>query len=137
MKFIYLFIFIFLQYFDVIASDSCTVYLHNPFIKHKIEVYKYKTNKIEHLIYKTSTDRNFKKFNTPIVCYYDIGCKIEIYLFVKYKYFLSGRWIKINTSIQKDKILIIFYSKERKAKYCYDYIWVTKDEFDNFNKPRF
>jgi hypothetical protein len=125
----FFFIILSFNFFNVLASDSILIHIVNLNKVHKIEIHNYKKEK--NYYFKTITSCDSMSFKAPYRCYYEIGCIIEFWVYVKNKYFFGGKWMKITTTLKKDKHLILFYSSQRKAKFCYEVMWITKEELED------
>lgn len=108
------------------GPDSINLYFYNPFVTHKIYIYKYKSRNPEYLLKSFMTDKRIKKISL-MTNQLEGNENLDFFLFVKNKYWFGGRWINVSTTYQKGKLFLIFYSEERKRKFCYDYSWVEPD----------
>ncbi len=111
------------------ANDSIQfrVYVLNQFVEQKITFYMYRVKNKKDLIYKTKTQKrriDYFDYSLPSKAQ---NRPFDFWIYVKNKLFFGGRWVRISTVYEKDKYLVVYFSDEKKRKYCYDTYWIDKN----------
>lgn len=100
------------------SQDSMQVFFSNPFFVDHIEIYQYKSRDIKFLM--ASIDPGYVNKNLK----FNEKSETNFWIYRKNRIWFTGRWIPINAGYMPERTLLIQYSKARKRRYCYEYLWI-------------
>jgi hypothetical protein len=109
------------------TQDTIKVYFFNPYYRDPLEIYMFKSRDSKFLITKVNAEFSERKIYFPGIRIHAQGNPL-FWIYRKKRFWINGKWIPIYSGFETGKVLLIRYSKERKKKYCYEYLWVNGNE---------